>query len=90
MSAPATEAAHLGPVPVPDTEAQQILQGLAELQKSVQAHADAINNLGANVQWIVDNVQGIFQMFNSPQFASMMPGVLGAAAKGMTPDAAEG
>lgn len=88
MSAPATET-HLGPVPVPDTEAQQILAGQARIETALKEHADALNFLGQNVQWIVDNVQGIFQMFNSPQFASMMPGILGAAAKGI-PDGSEG
>lgn len=72
MSAPATPAL---------TQMDEALGLLNEVEATLKAHAEAINNLGRNVQWIVDNVQGIFQMFNSPQFTSMMPGILGAAAK---------
>lgn len=71
MSAPATPAL---------TQMDEALQMMSEVKDALKVHADALNALGGNVQWIVDNVQGIFQMFNSPQFASMMPAMLGAAA----------
>jgi hypothetical protein len=72
------------------TQMDEALLKLDEYAAVLKEHGDAINNLGANVQWIVDNVQGIFQMFNSPQFMSMMPGMLGAAAKGAENGTAEG
>jgi len=69
--------------PVAITEMQQALQKLEQIQATQQKHADAINGLGANVQWLVDNVQGIFQMFGSPQFSAMLPSILGSAASGL-------
>lgn len=74
MSAPATPAV---------TQMDEALQRLDSIENKQAAQTDAINSLGANVQWIVDNVQGIFQMFNSPQFTSMLPGVMAGAASGI-------
>jgi hypothetical protein len=59
------------------TEAQQILEKLDEVLTVLSNHADAINGLGTNMQWIVDNVARIFQMFGSPQFMSQIMGVMG-------------
>jgi hypothetical protein len=56
-----------------ETEAKQIIAALESLEVKLDKHAEAINALGANVQWIVDNVQGIFQMFSSPAFMQMIP-----------------
>lgn len=73
MSAPET--------PV-QTEAAQILelqrQTLAKLDELIQA----VNGLGGNVQWIIDNVQGIFQMFANPAFMAQLPGMMGGMAGG--------
>ena len=71
------------------TQMDEALQILGEIRDILKEHASAINTTGGQVQWIVDNVEGIFKMFNSPQFMAMMPGVMGAAAKGI-PDAPEG
>lgn len=38
---------------------------------------EAVNGLGTNVQWIIDNVQGIFQMFSNPQFLAQLPNMMG-------------
>jgi hypothetical protein len=54
------------------TEAQQILDGQAEIMERLDRHADAINSVGANLEWIVENVKGIFQMFGNPAFMSQM------------------
>lgn len=62
--------------PAAETEARQIIAELKALQDKQQALTDAVNGLGANVQWIIDNVQGIFQMFSSPQFMSMIPNMM--------------
>lgn len=59
------------------TEAQQILEKLDEVLEVLNSHGVAINGLGANQQWVVDNVARIFQMFGSPQFMQQMMGVLG-------------
>ena len=46
-----------------ETEAKQILAELAAVKELQVKHTDAVNAVGANVQWLVDNVQGIFQVF---------------------------
>ena len=33
---------------------------------------EALNALGKNVQWVIDNVQGIFQMFSNPNVINEM------------------
>ena len=58
------------------TEAQQILATQDEILVLLRKLVDAVNNLGMNQQWIVDNTQGIFQFFNSPQFAAMLQQVM--------------
>jgi hypothetical protein len=54
------------------TDAQKLLNQNEYFRERQDEMIDALNGLGANVQWIVDNVKGIFQMFGSPQFMSMM------------------
>lgn len=54
----------------------------AQLQTRLDNQAQGINAIGANLQWLVDNVQGIFQMFASPQFAQQMMQMIGGAANG--------
>jgi hypothetical protein len=76
------------------TEAVQIL-GALELQgQRIDALTDALNGLGANVQWIIDNVQGIFQMFSNPammaQLSGMMGGVQGGGQNGPDGPAGDG
>lgn len=66
------------PEPAAQTEAQQILQGLAYLSERVDLLITAVNGLGANQQWIVDNVKQIFEMFGSPAFMGQVMGVLNA------------
>lgn len=61
-----------------DTDAERIIKALDALGERQDAFAEAVNNLGSNVQWMVDNVQGIFQMFSSPAFMSMIPQMLGS------------
>lgn len=68
-------------IPV-QTEAAQILQSQQALQERVEQLITAVNGLGANVQWIIDNVQGIFQMFSSPQFMAQLPKMMGGVSDG--------
>lgn len=70
-----------------DTEAQQILAALDDLSQRTTKLTEALNSLGANVQWLVDNCQGIFQMFNSPMFGAMLSGAM--SGEGMIPGMAE-
>lgn len=55
------------------TEAQQILASLDELKGLQARHTEAVNALGQNVQWIIDQAKGIFEMFSNPAFMSMIP-----------------
>lgn len=59
-----------------ETEAKQILAAQKELAEKVDRLTDALNGVGANVQWMIDNVKGIFEMFSSPQFMSMLPSMV--------------
>jgi hypothetical protein len=66
-----------------DTDAEKILHGLEDLRNKFDAivlrldqQRDGINNIGENLQWLVQNTQGIFAMINSPQFMKQMPGAL--------------
>jgi hypothetical protein len=59
------------------TDVQQLTAAYNNLSVIVEQQTEAINSLGANVQWIIDNVQGIFQMFQNPAFLSQMPMMMG-------------
>lgn len=62
---------------------EEILARLDAQEELLQKIANGYNGTGANVQWIVDNVQGIFQMFSNPAFMSQMMGQMtGALAHG--------
>jgi hypothetical protein len=54
------------------TDVENILVKLENIDNALSLHTEAVNGLGANVQWIVDNVKDIFQMFHSPMFTAMM------------------
>lgn len=59
-----------------ETEAKQILAKQELMLEKQQEVIDGLNLVGSNLQWIVDNVQGLFQMFGSPQFMAMLPQVM--------------
>lgn len=46
------------------------------VNERLDGHANGINAIGSNMQWMVDNVKGLFQMFASPQFMSQMSNML--------------
>lgn len=71
-----------------ETEWQIMLAKQDQILQQQAALIDALNGLGANVQWIIDNVQGIFQMFANPAFMAQLPGMMGGMAGG-SGDAAE-
>lgn len=60
-----------------DTEAKQILAALEDQGKKLDELTKALNGVGANVQWVIDNVQGIFEMFSNPAFMAKIPQMMG-------------
>jgi hypothetical protein len=72
----------------PTTDVEEIKKALEDIQAAQNAindrldrYAEAINGIGGNLNWLVQNTQGIFQMFASPQFISQMSNMI---AGGMT------
>ena len=81
------------------TDAEKILAALDNCQSllmSIQGRLDGqaqgINSIGENLQWLVSNTQGLFQMFASPQFVSQMSNMLmgGVGNAGQSPGADTG
>jgi hypothetical protein len=67
--------------PTTDTEEiKQLLRQVLEAQNALNLRLDGqavgINNMGENLTWLIQNVQGIFQMFASPQFVSQMTNMM--------------
>jgi len=46
------------------------------LNQRLDNQATGINSIGENLDWLVKNTQGIFQMFASPAFMSQMTNML--------------
>lgn len=65
------------------TDAEKILLNQEKILAILARHGDEINGLGQNLTWIVENVQGIFQMFGNPQMMSMLGPALSGAMAGM-------
>jgi hypothetical protein len=68
------------------TEAQQILLGLDELNKRFDRQAEGLNNIGANLTWLVQNTQGLFAMFQSPAFLQQISSLMGGMTNGGQPE----
>lgn len=68
--------------PAAETDTERILRANAETQERVQALTDAVNGLGQQVQWIVDQAKGIFQMFGNPAFMAQLPNMMGGVPSG--------
>lgn len=64
------------------TDIERLIQAQEATQAKLDAQTQAINALGANVQWIIDNVQGIFQMFSNPAFMAQIPAMMGGMNSG--------
>lgn len=85
------------PVLTDAEEIKQLVRALSEQLAATNERLDkviaAANGTGANVQWIVDNVSGIFQMFSNPAIVNQMmsgmmsgmPGMGGTADGGQEP-----
>jgi hypothetical protein len=62
----------------PDTPAETDIEKIVRLHEEnsarLDALTDAVNGLGSNIQWVIDNAKGIFEMFSNPAFMSQMMG----------------
>lgn len=58
------------------SELNRLNDAFKYLSDRLDGQANGINAIGENMQWIVQNVQGIFQMFSSPQFMSQMTSMM--------------
>lgn len=72
--------------PVP-TDIERLFEAQEQLNQRIDKLVDAVNGLGANQQWLIDQAKGIFQMFSSPQFMSsvLSGGVLNGGNNGPGP-----
>jgi hypothetical protein len=64
---------------VPGTETQQLLAAMERLEARQAAVAEAVNGVGEKMQWIIEQTEGIFRMFGSPQMMSMLPNLMSGA-----------
>lgn len=64
------------------TDIDRLILAQEETQAKVEALIEAVNGLGANIQWVIDNAKGIFQMFSSPQFMAQLPHMMGGNTDG--------
>jgi hypothetical protein len=67
-----------------ETDAAKILSALDDLNGMLKkvntrlnSHAQGINGIGEQVNWLTDNVKNIFAMFNSPMFMQQMGSLMG-------------
>lgn len=56
------------------SDVNTILNSQADLTANLAKLIDSHNAVGENLQWLVANTQGIFQMFNNPQMMSQIMG----------------
>lgn len=61
--------------PVP-SQADTILENQERILANQVKIMGALDGLGGNMQWLVDNVKGIFEMFGNPQMMGMMQGMM--------------
>lgn len=55
---------------------KQIIAEQAAMNVRLDGQANGINSIGGNLNWLVQNTQGIFQMFASPHFISQMSNMI--------------
>lgn len=65
----------------------RVLEGQEQQNARLGSHAAAINEIGANLGWLVQNTQGLFQMFASPQFVSQMSNMVMGGMQNAGPNA---
>jgi hypothetical protein len=62
-----------------DTDIERIEAKMDFIHARQDKLTEAVNSVGANMQWVIDNVQGIFKMLNSPQFMARLPQMMNPA-----------
>ena len=70
------------------TDAEEIKAGIQvvldkqdDIERRLDEYRDAINSIGENLQWLVQNTQGVFQVLSNPALMSQM---MGSALGGLT------
>jgi hypothetical protein len=69
-----------------ETDLDRLYRENAEQADRIVKLTAAVNEMGARLQWIIDRVDGIFQMFGSPQMTAMLPGMMAGAMGAASPD----
>lgn len=69
-----------------ETDIKRLFAQQAATDQRIDVLIDAVNGLGVNLQWLIDNAKGIFQMFSNPQFIAQMSGGLGGMFGGAPSD----
>lgn len=69
--------------PRAETDVERLTRVLEEQSARLDRMAEEINALGQNLQWMIDSAKPLLEMLNSPMFASMGPGLMGAAMGGL-------
>lgn len=54
------------------TDIDKVNQRLDAIEATQGQLVQAINSLGSNIQWLIDQAQGIFKVFSSPQFMNQI------------------
>jgi hypothetical protein len=67
----------------------QVLDAQSALNARLDGQAAGINSIGENLDWLVQNTKGLFQMFASPQFAAQMTNLLMSGMGGAKQDAGQ-
>lgn len=65
---------------VAETDIELLHKKFDYIYEQQQRLVSAVNGLGQNIQWIIDNAKGIFEMFQSPQFMAALPSMMNPAA----------
>lgn len=64
------------------TDIDRLILAQEQTQAELREVKEALNGLGANMQWVIDNAKGIFQMFSSPTFMAQLPHMMGGNPNG--------
>lgn len=73
----------------PPATTDDLLAEIHSLRAQQERLVEAVNQIGANLQWLVANTQGLFQMFSDPNIINqMMSAMMGGLSNvGRTNDA---
>jgi hypothetical protein len=69
--------------PRAETDIEKLFRLIEEQSERMDRQADAINNLGENLQWMIDMAKPLLEMLNSPMFGAMAPGLMSGAMSGL-------